>query len=235
MKKIIFDVDDTLYNMMDPFEGAFRKLFKERHRDTDLQKLFVLSRKYSDEVFEATVNGTMSMEEMYIYRIQQSCKDLGIKMTNEEALTFQGYYETNQGKIQMPETMQNILTMLKREEYTLGVITNGPSRHQRNKIEALGVTKWIPMEHIFISGDLDVAKPDPEIYRTVVRKMGGSPDEYLYIGDSFENDIVASKAAGWKAIWINRRDTTSEFDVKPDWTVRNDGELYELLRGEIER
>ena len=29
---------------------------------------------------------------------------------------------------------------------TLGSITNGPSEHQRDKVRALGLERWIPME-----------------------------------------------------------------------------------------
>ena len=43
MKNIIFDVDDTLYNLMEPFEKAHKELMAAR-TDADCEKLFEASR-----------------------------------------------------------------------------------------------------------------------------------------------------------------------------------------------
>lgn len=59
--------------------------------------------------------------------------------------------------------MERMLEELSRK-MTLGIITNGPSEHQRDKVRALGVERWIPMERIWISGDLGVGKPHKEIF-----------------------------------------------------------------------
>lgn len=50
MKNIIFDVDDTLYNLMEPFEKAHKELMAA-HTDADCEELFEASRTYSDEAF----------------------------------------------------------------------------------------------------------------------------------------------------------------------------------------
>ena len=50
MKNIIFDVDDTLYNLMEPFEKAHKELMAAR-TDADCEELFEASRTYSDEAF----------------------------------------------------------------------------------------------------------------------------------------------------------------------------------------
>ena len=51
MDAVLFDVDDTLYDQREPFERAFRQLFGETY-EIDMERLFALSRKYSDEAFE---------------------------------------------------------------------------------------------------------------------------------------------------------------------------------------
>ena len=56
MDAVLFDVDDTLYDQREPFERAFRQLFGETY-EIDMERLFALSRKYSDEAFEHSQSG----------------------------------------------------------------------------------------------------------------------------------------------------------------------------------
>lgn len=68
-------------------------------------------------------------------------------------------------------------------------------------MNALGVTEWIPVGHVFISGALGVAKPTRG-FSVAAERMGILPQEICYVGDSFENDIVGAKAAGWNAVTV---------------------------------
>lgn len=50
------------------------------------------------------------------------------------------------------------------------------------------------------------SKTDKRIFSRAAERMGILPQEICYVGDSFENDIVGAKAAGWNAVWYNHRD-----------------------------
>ena len=134
------------------------------------------------------------MEEMYIYRFKNAFLDYGKKINALKALEFQAVYEEKQQEIRMTDAMKDLLQSLK-EKVTLGIITNGPAQHQWDKVNALGVTEWIPVGHVFISGSLCVAKPYKSIVSLAAERMGILPQEICYVGDSFENDIVGAKAA----------------------------------------
>mgnify|MGYP000172844772 CR=1 FL=1 len=69
MKAIVFDVDDTLYDLSTPFKETCREVFPE-DKDLDLEGAFLASRRYSDSVYARCLSGEMSMEEMYIYRFK---------------------------------------------------------------------------------------------------------------------------------------------------------------------
>ncbi|EIZ2929160.1 TPA: HAD family hydrolase, partial [Listeria monocytogenes] len=53
-----------------------------------------------------------------------------------------------------------------------------------------------------------------------------------YIGDSFENDVIGSKSAGWKSIWLNRRGhlIPTEAAFQPDYCVENEQQLFAILQ-----
>ena len=110
----------------------------------------------------------------------------------------------------------------------MGVITNGPAQHQWDKVQALGLTKWIPRQNILVSGEAGAAKPDRKIFDLAVCKMGLDRTEAYYIGDSPANDIVGAANAGWRTIWFNRRNKKA-FSIKPDYTVCSEQELCNLI------
>lgn len=182
MTAFLFDVDDTLYDQKQPFEKAYRSFFPE-DQEMDVGRLFVLSRKYSDEGYEDSQTGRMSMEEMYIYRIRKALEELGRTITDEAALGFQACYQSFQYKIEMSREMETLLEDCSRH-VPLGLITNGTTEHQWEKIGALGADRWIPKEHVFISGTLQIAKPDRRIFDYAADVMGLDPGETYFIGDS---------------------------------------------------
>ena len=229
---LVFDVDDTLYEQIVPFKNAYRSLFDI---DIDMEKFYLLSRYYSDVKFEASRNGEMTMDEYHIYRIQEAARDLGVFLTDEQALNMQKEYKKNQQKLQMSYITINILELAKKNNVKLGVITNGPSEHQWAKIDALGVEKLIPRENIIVSGDLGINKPDIRIFDAMQEKLQLDFESLYYIGDSLENDIVGANNAGWKSIWINRYSKECTQDAKVYKIVKNNFELFEIIKEIIEK
>ena len=229
---LVFDVDDTLYEQIVPFENAYNSLFD---MDIDMEKFYLLSRYYSDVKFEASRNGEMTMDEYHIYRIQEAAKDLGVFLTDEQALNMQKEYKMNQQKLQMSNVTINILKLARKNNVKLGIITNGPSAHQWSKIKALGVERWIDKENIIVSGDYSINKPDVRIFEIMQEKLQLPIDSLYYIGDLLENDIVGANNAGWKAIWINRYKKKLLENVDIYKIAENNGKLFEIIKKIFEK
>ncbi|MDE8146526.1 hypothetical protein PT124_08515 [Erysipelothrix rhusiopathiae] len=83
MTTFIFDMDDTIYDQIIPFTKALEDLGLINIED--VQSLYIKSRSYSDAVFDATQNGTMTNLDMRRFRIQKPLEDLGIIIGNEQA------------------------------------------------------------------------------------------------------------------------------------------------------
>jgi HAD hydrolase, family IA, variant 1 len=229
---LVFDVDDTLYEQIVPFEKAYKNLF---NMDIDMEKFYLLSRYYSDVKFEASRNGEMNMDEYHIYRIQEAAKDLGVYLSDEEALNMQKEYKKNQQKLQMSNITISILEFAKENNIKLGIITNGPSKHQWYKVKALGVERWINKDNIVVSGDYDINKPDVRIFEIMQEKLQLPNDSLYYVGDSLENDIVGANNAGWKAIWINRYKKKLPENVDTYKIAENNDELFEIIKKIFEK
>lgn len=229
MCAFLFDVDDTIYDQMWPFRKAFDTHFK-KYNSIPLEKLFQYSRKYSDEVFELTENGELPLREMHVYRITKAFEIYNVEIEKEEALNFQHTYEKLQKEIQLVPDVEKTFWYCKKNNIKIGIITNGPEWHQQNKINQLGLSRWIPSENIFISSREKVAKPDKRIFDIAKNRMDLVDEQIYFIGDSFANDVIGAKNAGWKSIWINRRNKKLPDNfIRPDYIIEKNGLLSKLV------
>lgn len=60
-------------------------------------------------------------------------------------------------------------------------------------------------DHIFISAEMGLAKPDPEIYQTVAAELSKDPAGLIFVDDFIEN-VEAAREEGWNAIHFRSRE-----------------------------
>jgi len=230
VKTFIFDVDDTLYDQLEPFRRAFKKHFLRFNDEVDVEQLYKLSRKYSDEAFESTGYEIKNLRKMHVYRISKAFEELGIRISDEEALSFQLDYETFQNEIKLIEEFPLIFDLLLQRGVKLGIITNGADANQMRKIKQLGLEKWISPENMLVSETAGVSKPSKEIFEAMERRMDFAKNDVYYIGDNFDNDVIGATAAGWKTIWVNfRNHKITGQKVSATCVVFAPRELFKLL------
>jgi len=84
--------------------------------------------------------------------------------------------------------------------YPLGIVSNGQRVFSELEIRQMGLSGYF--RFVLFSSDFGYKKPDARIFLAGAGRMGLRPDEILYIGDSFENDIDPSQKLGMKAMHI---------------------------------
>lgn len=230
MISIIFDVDDTLYDQIMPFREAAIQVFGDRCRGC-IDDLYAAFRRHSDELFEASQCGEIGIEDMRACRIMGAARDCGFTISRECALLFQETYGLNQRNIRLSDTIMEILDFCKEKGVKMGILTNGPSAHQRNKIKILRTDRWIPWEYVYVSADIGVSKPDIAAFRYVEEHMVTGDDPVYMVGDSYRNDIAGAMQAEWKSIWLNHRmNQLREGEAEPDHIVESEEELREVIQ-----
>ena len=95
--------------------------------------------------------------------------------------------------------------------FTLGIISNGLPDVQYQKLDAVGTRSHFSC--IVLSEEFGIAKPDPRIFHHALSLVSILPDEAVYVGDSFENDVVGALDAGMQACWYNPQGNSS---TRPD-------------------
>lgn len=212
---IFFDLDDTLHDHLKPFANALHECvlnLPESASDLTLYKEF---RRMSDLLWEEYSSEKLGLEELRAQRIMFALESFGVRLSFIEALQFQEQYEKELSSLTLFPEVPTLLPRLKAAGFKLGIITNGPVGHQYNKIRTLGLLEYVDEEMIFISDAVGSAKPDPQIFHYVSEKASLPPEDLLYIGDTWANDIDAPIKAGWQAIWFNHRMRKSETSVQP--------------------
>ncbi len=229
MIALIWDMDDTLYNLMLPFQNACEAVLGITLRDPEAA--YKRFRFRGDEVFEASQRGEMSLFDSRVYRFKKAMEDCGILVSEETAARFQEIYREQQMKISLSAEMKALLEECRDCGILMGMITNGPTAHQMDKVTALGLLRFLPREHIVISGEAGFMKPDVKIFRSAEERLGLTPEETFMIGDNYASDIGGAMDAGWRTIWFNRRGKTRpEGSRTPEYTVNTEEELAAAVR-----
>lgn len=117
-----------------------------------------------------------------------------------------------------------------REEYRVGLLTNGPVLAQREKLRALGWTD--AFDAALVSGELEAGKPDSAAFEALIDALGVDAAETVYVGDRVGDDVGGASASGLIPIQVlypggPERDPRAAAHVRRDDLVAR---LPELLR-----
>lgn len=94
--------------------------------------------------------------------------------------------------------VEETLTALKSQGFTLGVLTNKPHAPTLALIEALGLSSHF--EAVWGQGKRPYLKPDPRLFPEIVAELGGGPA--VMIGDS-RTDVETARAAGAPVVLVS--------------------------------
>lgn len=93
------------------------------------------------------------------------------------------------------------------DEQKLGVLTNGVSDWQRQKIERFNLTEYF--DSTVVSYDVGIHKPEKDIFEYAEASVPAT--EFEMIGDSKEHDVDGALNAGWNAREYNKEGFDSFF------------------------
>lgn len=230
-RAVFFDLDDTLYDHLNPFRAALTNILSTPP-DFPYDQAYHRMRYYSDAL-SAELGGTPThgeeLHQMRRQRFQLALAEFGLSLAPELAQTVQEEYLSLQYTIELYDGVEELITELQARSFVVGVITNGPRDHQMNKVKALNLTRLIPEELIYISGAVGFTKPDARLFQHVTGQLGLAPQNCFYIGDSWRNDVVGALDAGWKVLWFNHRSVEPESDHQPHHRVADYQEIAHVL------
>jgi putative hydrolase of the HAD superfamily len=202
-RAILFDLDDTLYDFR-----VYRTQRLHRALADVLARYPQLDR---DELAHAAISEGVYIEQLPAFLRQRGVEDAGLIDVAQEVYR-RGWFDD----ITMAEDAAQTFELL-RPRYKLGLITNGPTRTQRPKIERFGLATY--MDVLVVSEEVGVAKPDPAIFMLTLARLGVLPAEALFVGDSPEYDLRGAAAAGIPFVWMNPRQEQLPSEMPPPFAI----------------
>jgi putative hydrolase of the HAD superfamily len=107
-------------------------------------------------------------------------------------------YRNHFPDISLREGVLGMIQGFKSRGSKFGIITDGRLVTQRNKLEALGLSRLI--DKLLISEEFGASKPAPELYESFMKS--DNQKQFYYIGDNIHKDFVTPKKLGWFCIGI---------------------------------
>lgn len=218
IKAIIFDFDGTLSNRQANAYGIFEDYLYPYFKDlSDIEYEAIIQ-----DLMITDCNGSIPVHYRLLPFINKYSKYLPDDFEDE----FTPFYFEYMWKyaVLKPHTIEMLETLKK--NYKIGLLSNGDSASQHNKIDHCGLPSYF--DEVIVTGDYNVHKPNPEIYKIMADKLGVKCEECLFIGDTFSSDILGAIRANMIPVWI------SQLSERPanrysGYRIQDMKELYAIL------
>ena len=151
MKVICFDLDDTLYKEIDYLKSAYKEIVLFAMSKVNSKK-YSIELLYS-EMLKTYLSGLNAFEFL-------NCK-LNLNLPMVEYLNV---YRNHKPHISLSKETLDTLSFLQNYKWEIGLITDGRIVQQQNKIDALGLRRYVKKEDIIISEEFGYEKSSVENY-----------------------------------------------------------------------
>jgi putative hydrolase of the HAD superfamily len=204
IEAVYFDIDDTLYDTSG-FAELARKAALRVMIDAGLpltsQEAYVLLREIIkekgsnyDKHFNVLTKRVFGKEEPLLI-----------------ALGMITYHNVKFALLRLfPDTIP-LLIYLKKKGYRLGVISNGLTIKQWEKLIRLGLYHFF--DEVVTSEEAEVEKPNTEIFNLALSRMDCEPHMSVMVGNKFREDIMGAINVGMSAILVNSKLTEAEKEL----------------------
>ena len=205
-KAILFDLDDTLLDMWTAMQRSWEEICADvapglgcdagALRETIRRESALF---WADE--EAVGEYRVKPLESRTIVVRLSLLSMGLDDSDAEEIagrSLRGYLERVAPFDDAIETLES----LRSQGYRLGMVTNGSSDTQREKIGRWQLEPYF--DEIVIESEFGRGKPDPGVFRQALAGTRAAPDEAWMVGDNLYADIGGAQGVGVHSVWIHR-------------------------------
>ncbi|MCS7137918.1 MAG: HAD family hydrolase [Candidatus Caldarchaeum sp.] len=229
VKAILFDYDNTLVDSASALPLAQRRVAEMvvsyLGNSVDVEKVFdVLARVES--IVERM--GLLDRDKIWKHVLHE----MGISHKVDERIlrdwSLAYWKEYMKGPV-YPETIPVLETLTRK--FPLGMVTNtdGLPGMKTMRLQRSGLLKYFKV--VVVAGeDVREIKPSPVPFLKAAELLNAEPWEVVMVGDDPVNDVGGAKAAGLRAVLVDRGHGKGA-PIRPDYVVKSLDELLPLFDG----
>lgn len=225
LKAVFFDIDDTLFDT-----SGFAKLARKAALNMMIDAGLPLSSTEAYKLLREIIGQKGSNYDKHFNVLTKTV--FGEEKPLLISLGMINYHNVKFALLRpFPETISTLIN-IKAKGYRLGVISNGITIKQWEKLIRLGIYPFF--DEVVTSDEVGFEKPHGRIFEEALNRMGCSAEKSVMIGNKFTEDIMGAVNAGMSAILVNSKLTPEEekhieeekLDVK---VISNISELENIL------
>jgi len=184
------------------------------YSEMDVDELGRLLRKSFEKQIRVRTRQLVEYEPDFVLATMDALQQIGIPAVTHEC--GEAIYEalrvrTPDIRVLFDDTLST-LAALKERGYRLGVVSNrhfgGVPFHE--DLRAMHLLDYFELQHMAISADLGIRKPNPDIFLHTLNSLHVSPGEAVMVGDSLRGDITGAKRLDILAIWMPKASLRAE-------------------------
>lgn len=208
LKWIFFDLDDTLFDFSAASLSSLKKLWEE---ETIINTLFSCPDDFISEyhihnsrMWQLHEKGEITSEFLKPERFR-----LTLSPTHNDEETLNQMRRLNSRYLKLlgmcNKTCHGASELLEflNGKYLIGILTNGFTEVQYNKLRSTGLDRYI--QRMVISDEIGVQKPDSRLFDYACNAVGAAPGEILMVGDNPDNDVAGALNSGWNAVFYDKK------------------------------
>ncbi|WP_299792484.1 pyrimidine 5'-nucleotidase [uncultured Shewanella sp.] len=217
---ILFDADETLFHF-DAFAGL--KLMFSRFGVNFSLDDFNEYQLINQPLWVDYQNGIISAAQLQQQRFTQWAEKLSVTASQLNSAFLSAMAEICALLPGAKELIDGL-----RGKANLGIITNGFTELQTVRLEKTGLAG--AFEHVVISEQVGIAKPDVGIFEHALSRMENPDRErVLMVGDNPHSDIQGGLNAGLHTCWLNINKQSRPEGIEPHYEVSSLQELQQIL------
>ena len=191
LKALVFDVDDTLFPEESYVESGFHAVANW------LEEAALLP---AQEAFAHMYSAHARGERGRIFDgLLASC---GADSKGISVSRLLGVYRSHTPAIALYPGMAELLEEAKGRGMPIAVISDGFLEAQRQKVRALGLSRWADPILLTDEWGREFWKPNPRAFRQVQETFHVPPEGIAYIGDNPAKDFQSPNTLGWNSIHL---------------------------------
>ncbi|HAV10797.1 MAG TPA: hypothetical protein DCX22_04200 [Dehalococcoidia bacterium] len=208
IKTVCFDFFNTLARYEPSREDTYVSICSEFGITADAQTLSkslpVADKFWRDENRRSDIDNRTKDDQMAFWAqyITLILKGTGTAIDIRTALAIMGRMRQFNWEFKLFDDSLEILNILNDRKVQIGLISN-VGKEMEDTYRKLGIQSYLTFT--VTSFEVGCDKPDPKIFRIAIEKSKVKPEEMLYIGDQYEQDILGARNVNIQGILIDRR------------------------------
>ena len=230
---VLFDLDDTLHDDSTAYKKAAFRVAEDvaAARGIDAKTLYRAYVAEANDFWKSLSQEHLAVPildartQMWSDALVASGVPLDVPLATACGKAYGDY---RNAVLELAPGALELMRALRERGCKLGIVTNGFAATHHEKVDLLGLRPYI--DGLFLADEMNMVKPDPEVFRHVCRALGSEPARTAMVGDRFDRDVIGAGAVGLFTVLIDVHARPLPAGARPpDAIVDSIGEVLGVL------